>query len=160
MSYPNGLILSKNEEEFVENVRRRNAEGFVAGGMPAPNKKGELTRDEKRCLKLIKLGVLFFVGVGARTERGHTGGRGLIAAENFDPAKHNKLDNVTDDVSKYPFEGLTVRQAIELFPGLLNEPLIAGSGDHDDLNQVKEVTFQFFGDKNYRTGKLARKDKS
>ena len=152
------MKISKLEQDALDRIREINQRGLLAGGIPCPDKKGKLSRDDARTAKLMDLGLIFYVGQGKRTERGHEGGRGMLLAELFDETKYEKLCIYANpEVRVWPFKGLTVRQAIKYFPDLLDEPLIGGSTDHDNLEEATKVTFQFYGDGQYRTKDLYKK---
>jgi hypothetical protein len=55
-------------------------------------------------------------------------------------------------------ETMTLREAIEHFPELLDEKVTWGQkSSSDPMIQCDEVTFQFCGDSNYRTQKVKNK---
>jgi len=53
---------------------------------------------------------------------------------------------------------ITLREAIEMYPGLLDELVTWGSLNGKSFHNAKSVTFQFCGDGNYRTNDIKRTD--
>ena len=56
-------------------------------------------------------------------------------------------------------EEMTIREAIEIFPKLLDEKVYWGLKQTNiPVRESEYVTFQFFGDGNYRTNKIFNKN--
>ena len=53
-------------------------------------------------------------------------------------------------------ETMTVREAIRLFPGLLEEVVTFGEKESKPMQETRYITLQFKGDGNYRTRRLIR----
>ena len=53
-------------------------------------------------------------------------------------------------------ETMTIREAIRLFPGLLDEVVTFGEKESVPMKDSSYLTFQFKGDGNYRTKRINR----